>query len=108
MNCLRHIAPVLCLVLALVVGGEMTDVLPCVDAECSAWSTGQDSGTPPPAGGDGAGGSATTCICHAAFVSTARVPAVPVRAHARAEVPVVADDAGPSLAGGVPHPPPRR
>ena len=107
MDRLRHIAPVLALVLALVVGGEMTDVLPCVDADCGAWSTGTDA-PPDRSGSDGAGGSATTCICHVAFVSTARVPAVPVRAHARAEAPVVADDAGPSLAGGVPHPPPRR
>jgi hypothetical protein len=108
MDCLRKTAPLLSLLLMLIVGGEMTDMLPCADIECGAWSTLLHPDAPPPdSGTHGDGESSAECLCHAVFVSTAVRTAVPAPAPEDGAM-LNADPARSGLQiEGVPYPPPR-
>ena len=106
MSRLQSLVPALALGLALVVGGETTDLLPCADGDCGAWSDWLYPGLPLPAGDAGEAPPAA-CLCHATFVSTARLPSAPAAApgaDALWRSPTAPPDAP---ARCVPHPPPR-
>ncbi len=104
MRRLRSFVPALALVLALVVGGETTDTLPCADSDCGAWGVLLDT---VPDDGSGAQRSApAACLCHATFVAAAlpSAPAAVTAADALCSAPVTPVGAP---ARRVPHPPPR-
>ncbi len=106
MHLLRRLAAPLAFLLALVVAGEVTDLVPCIGADCGVWSLvlggGAHGGDTAPAGSPDA-----ACLCHARFVPAAAVPRAPV---------LEAVSQGPSSpvvvgwpcadAADVPHPPP--
>ena len=107
MRALRLVAAPLALLLALVVAGETTDVLPCADADCGLWSELLGADAPP--GGGPLDGPATeaACLCHAAYVPPplpAASEAARGPAHALAAPPAFRP---PSEVGRVPYPPPR-
>lgn len=108
MHRLRQIAPLLSLLLTLIVGGEMTDVLPCADVDCGAWNALLHSDAPPPDDGDhGDGESSSACLCQALFVSTAMMPAASAPAPDGGAL-FRADPARvPAPFGRVLHPPPK-
>ena len=100
----RRLAPLAAL-LALVVLAEVTDAVPCGDADCGVWSV-VSGGDAPPDGGAPDNAPETACICHATFVRSGAAPRGPAPGdtpQARAEAPPDWTGAGPA---DVPHPPP--
>lgn len=105
MRLLRRLAAPLAALLALIVAGEVTDLVPCVGADCGVWSLVLGNGA---LGDDGepAGSSEAACICHAQFVPAAAAPGVPVPGGV-AQKPSSAVAGRPSAGvADVPHPPP--
>jgi hypothetical protein len=103
MGLIRRLAAPLAALLALVVLGEVTDVVPCRDADCGVWALVLGDGAP---ASDTPDAPNEACPCHASFVPLGAPPGVLVPpAGARSPHEAVADAvaAGPS---DVPHPPP--
>ena len=103
MGLIRRLAAPLAALLALVVLGEVTDVVPCRDADSGVWTLVLGDGAP---SSDAPDAPDAACPCHASFVPLGPPPGVPTPAAAtRAlhEAIAVALTAGPS---DVPHPPP--
>lgn len=104
MDRLRQTAPILSLLLALVVAGETTDVLPCADGECGVWRALVYPDASPSGGLDH---RPAVCPCQVVFASTAVLPAAPVPAPDDGALWLADPACTPSLPGRVPHPPPR-
>jgi hypothetical protein len=91
-NTFRRFCPAIALLLAVLIGGQTTDLLACADEAQATEYAGKihadaalGGGHPVPASGgfhaggdhDHAEGAFADCLCHVVFTSTATVPAVP-------------------------------
>ncbi len=105
MGPLRRLAAPFVALLAFVVTGEVTDLVPCVDADCGVWSLVFGDSAP---GGDGgpAGSPEAACICHAQFVTALAVPGVPVPGDVAQGLSSAVNGRPAARVADVPHPPP--
>jgi hypothetical protein len=105
MNRLRRLAAPLAALLALVVTGEVADLVPCADAACGVWSLVLGDTEPDTSGGLSEGPD-LACLCHASFAADRAVPAVPAP-EATSCVPCArVSEAVSAGTPDVPHPPP--
>lgn len=110
MPVLRRLAAPLAVLLALVVAGEVTDLVPCGDADCGVWGVVFGDGVPAGGAPTGAGGPTdapdTACLCHAQFVAAVAAPGVPVPSDVSGDLHPAVTARPASGVADVPHPPP--
>lgn len=97
----------LALLLAFVVGGQMTDLLPCADEGCDLWHwVSEDHVNGDKGEGHGEKNVIPDCLCHSTYTSTVRVTRLSTT-DARHAFRQAEQALRPPAAASVPTPPPQ-